>query len=63
MITGKFPSLRLRRSRKNNWSRRLIEENNLTSSDFVLPLFLIEGKIRNNLSNQCQEFIDIHWIK
>ena len=27
MITGKFPSLRLRRSRKNNWSRRLIEEN------------------------------------
>ena len=44
MITGKFPSLRLRRSRKNNWSRRLIEENNLTSSDFVLPLFLIEGK-------------------
>ena len=44
MITGKFPSLRLRRSRKNNWSRRLIEENNLTSSDFILPLFLIEGK-------------------
>ena len=44
MITGKFPSLRLRRSRKNNWSRRLIEENNLTSSDFVLPLFLVEGK-------------------
>ena len=44
MITGKFPSLRLRRSRKSNWSRRLIEENNLTSSDFILPLFLIEGK-------------------
>jgi len=44
MITGKFPSLRLRRSRKNNWSRRLIEENNLTSNDFILPLFLIEGK-------------------
>ena len=44
MITGKFPSLRLRRSRKNDWSRRLIEENNLTSNDFILPLFLIEGK-------------------
>ena len=44
MITGKFPNLRLRRSRKSNWSRRLIEENNLTSSDFILPLFLIEGK-------------------
>ena len=44
MITGKFPSLRLRRSRKNDWSRRLIEENNLTPNDFILPLFLIEGK-------------------
>jgi len=44
MITGKFPSLRLRRSRKNDWSRRLIEENNLTPNDFILPIFLIEGK-------------------
>jgi len=44
MITGKFPSLRLRRSRKNDWSRRLIQENNLTPSDFILPIFLIDGK-------------------
>ena len=44
MITGKFPNLRLRRSRKNDWSRRLIEENNLSSSDFILPIFLIEGR-------------------
>jgi len=44
MITGKYPSLRLRRSRKNDWSRRLIEENNLTPSDFILPIFLIDGK-------------------
>ena len=44
MITGKFPSLRLRRSRKNDWSRRLVEENNLTSNDFILPIFIIEGK-------------------
>ena len=44
MITGKYPSLRLRRSRKNDWSRRLIEENNLTPNDFILPIFLIDGK-------------------
>ena len=44
MITGKFPSLRLRRSRKSDWSRRLIEENNLSPSDFILPIFLIDGK-------------------
>ena len=44
MITGKYPSLRLRRNRKSDWSRRLIEENNLTPNDFILPIFLIEGK-------------------
>ena len=44
MITGKYPALRLRRSRKNDWSRRLIEENNLTSNDFILPIFIIDGK-------------------
>tara|TARA_S200000501_G_scaffold350600_1_gene367761 strand:+ start:378 stop:1367 length:990 start_codon:yes stop_codon:yes gene_type:complete len=44
MITGKFPALRLRRSRKNDWSRRLVEENNLTANDFILPIFLIDGK-------------------
>jgi porphobilinogen synthase len=44
MITGKFPSLRLRRSRKYNWSRRLIQENNLSANDFILPIFLIDGK-------------------
>ena len=44
MITGKYPSLRLRRGRKNNWSRKLIAENSLSSNDFILPIFLIEGK-------------------
>ena len=44
MITGKYPGLRLRRNRKYDWSRRLIEENNLTTNDFILPLFLIDGK-------------------
>jgi len=44
MITGKYPNLRLRRSRKNDWSRRLIQENSLSSSDFILPIFLIDGK-------------------
>ena len=44
MITGKFPNLRLRRNRKTEWSRRLTAENNLTTSDFILPIFVIEGK-------------------
>ena len=44
MITGKYPSLRLRRTRKYSWSRRLIQENNLSCSDLIYPIFLIEGK-------------------
>ena len=44
MITGKYPSLRLRRTRKYNWSRRLTQENNLSSGDLIYPIFLIEGK-------------------
>ena len=43
MITGKYPNLRLRRNRKESWSRRLIQENTLSSSDFILPIFLIDG--------------------
>ena len=51
MITGNFPNLRLRRSRKNDWSRRLIAENNLTPNDFILPVFLIDGKNKKESIN------------
>jgi porphobilinogen synthase len=43
MITGKYPSLRLRRNRKESWSRKLIQENTLSPNDFILPIFLIDG--------------------
>ena len=44
IITGKYPNLRMRRSRKEEWSRRLVRENTLSGSDFVLPIFLTEGE-------------------
>jgi porphobilinogen synthase len=44
MIIGKYPSLRLRRNRKYDWTRRLVQENTLSSSDFILPIFLIDGR-------------------
>ena len=44
IITGKFPSLRLRRNRKFEWTRRLIQESTLSSNDLILPIFLIDGK-------------------
>ena len=44
IITGKYPNLRLRRNRKFDWTRRLVEESTLSSNDFILPIFLIDGK-------------------
>lgn len=39
-----YPQSRLRRSRAADFSRRLVQENHLTSADFILPLFVIEGQ-------------------
>ena len=46
MITGKYPNLRLRRNRKTDWSRRLVEESTLSANDLILPIFLTEGRNR-----------------
>ena len=37
IITGKYPNLRLRRNRKSDWSRRLIQENNLSINHPDIP--------------------------
>jgi porphobilinogen synthase len=42
-ITG---SRRLRRMRKADWSRRLVQENRLTVDDLIWPIFLIDGDNR-----------------
>ena len=43
-ILGTYPSLRLRRNRKSSWVRRLVEENNISVNDLILPIFVTEGK-------------------
>ena len=43
-ILGRYPSVRLRRNRKSSWARRLVEENNLTVNDLILPIFVTDGK-------------------
>jgi porphobilinogen synthase len=44
VFTGQFPSTRLRRLRKNAFSRKLIQENTLSPNDFIYPLFIQEGQ-------------------
>ena len=43
-IIGSYPSTRLRRNRKKDWSRRLIQENNLSTNDLIWPIFICEGR-------------------
>ena len=41
---GSYPNVRLRRNRKTEWSRRLVQETSLSPSDLIWPIFLREGK-------------------
>ncbi len=41
---GQFPSTRMRRLRRNDWSRRLVAENHLSVDDLIWPLFVFDGK-------------------
>ena len=43
-IIGSYPSTRLRRNRKKDWSRRLVQENTLSTNDLIWPIFICEGK-------------------
>jgi porphobilinogen synthase len=44
MTDSSFPAVRMRRLRANAWSRSLVAENALSPSDFILPLFVIDGQ-------------------
>ncbi|WP_018918821.1 porphobilinogen synthase [Vreelandella zhanjiangensis] len=39
-----FPGTRLRRMRRDDFSRRLMQESTLTAADLILPVFVLEGE-------------------
>jgi porphobilinogen synthase len=39
-----FPAHRPRRMRRDDWSRRLMQENQLSASDLIYPVFMLEGQ-------------------
>jgi len=41
---GSYPNTRLRRNRKKEWSRRLVQENTLSPNDLIWPIFICEGR-------------------
>jgi len=44
--TGEFPQTRMRRMRRDEFSRRLMRENTLTTDNLIYPMFVIEGSGR-----------------
>ncbi len=45
--TGHFPGTRMRRMRRDDFSRRLMRESVLTVDDFIYPVFVLEGDGRS----------------
>jgi len=46
VVTGGFPGTRMRRMRRDDFSRRLMRESVLTANDFIYPVFVLEGEGR-----------------
>ena len=45
-IYGQFPAVRMRRMRRDDFSRRLMRETVLTANDLIYPVFVLDGKDR-----------------
>src|SRR5688500_15545869 len=46
-VLGRYPQRRMRRMRRDDFSRRLMREHQLTASDLIYPVFVTEGSRRN----------------
>ena len=42
-VYGSYPTVRMRRMRRDDFSRRLMREHVLTTNDLIYPVFVIEG--------------------
>jgi porphobilinogen synthase len=45
-VLGSFPQVRMRRMRRDDFSRRMMREHVLTAADFIYPVFVIDGENR-----------------
>jgi porphobilinogen synthase len=45
-IYGEFPAVRMRRMRRDDFSRRLMREHVLSTNDLIYPVFVVDGKAR-----------------
>lgn len=47
--TGAFPSTRMRRMRRDDFSRRLMRESTLSADDLIYPVFVLDGQSRTEV--------------
>ncbi len=45
-VYGEYPAVRMRRMRRDEFSRRLMRESVLTPNDLIYPVFVLDGKAR-----------------
>jgi porphobilinogen synthase len=45
-LAAPFPTTRLRRNRRDSWSRRMVAEARLDVADLIWPVFVLEGRDR-----------------
>jgi porphobilinogen synthase len=45
-MNPRFPAIRMRRLRRHDWTRRLVAESTLSPSDFIWPVFIVDGEER-----------------
>ena len=45
-VFSQFPQKRMRRMRRDAFSRRLMRESHLMSDDLIYPVFVLEGEKR-----------------
>jgi porphobilinogen synthase len=46
-VLGQFPEVRMRRMRRDDFSRRLMREHRLTADDLIYPVFVLDGNRRS----------------
>lgn len=51
MKTGKYPQVRMRRTRQTAWSRRMVAETELTTADLIQPFFVHEKKDASDIKS------------
>ena len=50
-ILGEYPRKRMRRLRRDDFTRRMVREHSLTASDLIYPVFILDG---NNRTEQVE---------